>query len=86
MNEFIAKNNTRILAGFMPVQERYRYKAENQDKQDIGNGKPSADERRFLLGVESYQYRFTLTQIYEMVGLSACKGNKVSKSRRKDLQ
>lgn len=84
--EFITQNNARILSGFS-FQQRYRpfhnEKKENAKEHD-GEIRLSADERRFLLCIWSYQYKSTLTEIYSSIGFSASKGTRIAKKLERE--
>lgn len=90
-NEFINKNNERILSSFSVqkrmIQQRCFQKKENPQEavQVEGEIKLRADERRFLMCVSTYLYKKTITEIYSEVGFSACKGTRISKKLEKDL-
>jgi len=75
--DFIKENNERILAGFT-CQARYR--AEFTQVKKENKEKLTADERRLLMAVNLYQYKFTLTQIAEVIGFSACKSTRLFKT------
>lgn len=69
----IAENNARILAG-VTVQHRYRPEAVQQGQQKAASvEKLSADARRLLMAILTYQYRRTKTEIADVVGFSAGK-------------
>jgi hypothetical protein len=76
-NEFVKQNNARILAGFT-VQPRYKTEFNQAGKKN--KEKLTADERRLLVTIDSFQYRFTLTRIAEVVGFSACKSTRLFKA------
>jgi len=72
---FIEQNNARIIATFS-FQPRFRQEFTQAEKK---KEKVSADERRLLMATNIYQYKFTLTQIAEIIGFSACKSTKLFK-------
>lgn len=76
-NEFVKQNNARILAGFT-IQPRYKPEFTEAKKQS--KEKLTADDRRLLMAINIYQYKFTLTQIAEVVGFSACKSTRLFKA------
>lgn len=76
-NEFVRENNARILASFK-MQPRYKPEFTQAKKQD--KEKLTADERRLLMAINIYQYKFTLTQIAEVVGFSASKSTRLFKA------
>lgn len=90
-NEFIKRNNERILSSFSVqqrmIQQRCFQKKEEAVSEAIVDDeiKLRADERRFLMCVSTYLYKKTLTEIYSEVGFSACKGTRISKKLEKDL-
>lgn len=90
-NDFIKKNNERILSSFsvqkrMIQQRCFQKKEEAQPETEIeGEIRLRADERRFLMCVSTYLYKKTITEIYSEVGFSACKGTRISKKLEKDL-
>lgn len=77
-DEFVKQNNARILSAFK-IQPRYRQEFDQQQKKE----KLSADERRLLMAIDIYQYKFTLTQIAEVAGFLACKSTKLFKALEK---
>jgi hypothetical protein len=90
-NEFIKKNNERILSSFSSqqrmIQQRCFAKKEEvkEEAQVDGEIKLRADEKKFLMCVFTHLYRLTMTEIYREIGFSACKGTRISKKLEKDL-
>jgi very-short-patch-repair endonuclease len=90
-NEFIKKNNERILSTFSSqqrmIQQRcFAKKEEPKDEVAVeGEIKLRADEKKFLMCVFTHLYKLTMTEIYREIGLSACKGTRISKKLEKDL-
>lgn len=76
-DDYIKQNNARILAGF---SMQARYKPEFTETRKPGKEKLTADERRLLMAIDIYQYKFTLTQIAEVTGFSACKSTRLFKA------
>lgn len=76
-NEFVKQNNARLLAGF---RMQPRYKPEFTQAKKENKEKLTADERRLLMAIDIYQYKFTLTQIAEITGFSACKSTRLFKA------
>jgi hypothetical protein len=76
-NDFVRENNARILESFA-MQPRYKPEFTELRKKD--REKLTADERRLLMAVDVYQYKFTKTQIAEVVGFSACKSTRLFKT------
>lgn len=89
--EFIKQNNERILLSFhsqerMIQQRCFAKKEEPQEKVAVeGEIKLRADEKKFLMCVCTHLYKLTMTEIYREIGLSACKGTRISKKLEKDL-
>ena len=86
-NDFIMQNNARILQGF---QFQPRYKPMQKEERSDEPGHPekirlSADERRFLLSIWTYQYKLTLTETYSVVGFSASKGTRIAKKLEREF-
>ena len=75
--DFIKQNNARILSGF---DMQPRYKPEFSEPKKKSKDKFTADERRLLMAIDIYQYKFTLTQIAEITGFSACKSTRMFKT------
>lgn len=90
-NEFIKENNERILSSFSSqqrmIQQRCFKKIEEPEEevQVEGEIKLRADEKKFLMCVCTHLYKLTMTEIYKEIGLSACKGTRISKKLEKDL-
>jgi hypothetical protein len=90
-NYFIKNNNERILSSFSSqqrmIQQRCFAKKEEvkEELQVEGEIKLSADEKKFLMCVFTHLYKLTMTEIYKEIGLSACKGTRISKKLEKDL-
>ena len=90
-NEFIKENNERILSSFSSqqrmIQQRCFKKIEEPEEevQVEGEIKLRADEKKFLMCVYTHLYKLTMTEIYKEIGLSACKGTRISKKLEKDL-
>jgi hypothetical protein len=90
-NEFIKKNNERILSSFSSqqrmIQQRCFAKKEEPEEevQVDGEIKLRADEKKFLMCAYTHLYKLTMTEIYKEIGLSACKGTRISKKLEKDL-
>jgi len=86
-NDFITKNNARILSSFSFQPRYFPQKQEIQTAQANNNSgavRLSADERRFLLSIWTYQYKHTLTEIYGIIGFSACKGTRIVKKLERE--
>jgi len=88
-NEFIKQNNERILS-FFKFQPRLFCEQKEEQKKEAGKKEPqegelNADERKFLLTASSYQYKFTLTEIYSFAGFSASKGTRISKKLERNM-
>jgi hypothetical protein len=90
-NEFIKKNNERILSSFSSqqrmIQQRcFAKKEEPKEEVEVeGEIKLRADEKKFLMCVFTHLYKLTMTEIYREIGFSACKGTRISKKLEKDL-
>ncbi len=83
-HDFIMQNNARILSGFT-FQPRHIPEHRQEEKQKPQESKLNADERRFLLCAWTYQYKLTLTEIYPVIGFSACKGTRIAKKLERNL-
>lgn len=90
-DEFIKKNNERILSSFSSqqrmIQQRcFAKKEEPKEEVEVeGEIKLRADEKKFLMCVFTHLYKLTMTEIYREIGFSACKGTRISKKLEKDL-
>lgn len=90
-NDFIKINNERILSSFHSqermIQQRC-FKKNDEAKEEAaveGEIKLRGDEKKFLMCVYTHLYKLTMTEIYKEIGLSACKGTRISKKLEKDL-
>ncbi len=82
------ENNKHIMEGFAkPIERVIAKSAENEEKpqEDTKKSALGTDEKKFLMCVFTHLYKLTMTEIYKEIGLSACKGTRISKKLEKDL-
>lgn len=83
-DEFVNQNNTRILSLF-EFQNRYKpeIKSESQTREKPSSKKIDDNAKDFLMAVNLYQFKKSLTEITKLANFAAGTGSRIAKSCEK---